>query len=244
MSSKPTLRLDWCSHQAAKYAVEHWHYSRRMPKGKLAKVGAWENARFIGVVIFGLGSTPMMGRAEGLPPFQTCELVRVALAPHETPVSRIVSIALKMLRTAMSGLRLVISFADTAQGHVGAIYQAMGWIYVGGKEESNGAYRVNSEIVHPRSLHHKYGKGGQSIPWLRANVDPNAERIRTPVKHKYLYPLDAAMRDQITPLAKPYPKRPRAGSVDSDTPAIHAGEDGAVPIPALHDDTTHAKAAD
>jgi hypothetical protein len=27
MSSKPVLKLDWCSHAAAKYAVEHWHYS-------------------------------------------------------------------------------------------------------------------------------------------------------------------------------------------------------------------------
>ena len=28
--SKPTLKLDWCSHEAAKYAVEHWHYSKRI----------------------------------------------------------------------------------------------------------------------------------------------------------------------------------------------------------------------
>ena len=33
------LRLDWCSHDAAKYAVEHYHYSRSMPAGKTVKVG-------------------------------------------------------------------------------------------------------------------------------------------------------------------------------------------------------------
>ncbi len=33
------LRVDWCSHKAAKYAVTHWHYSRTMPSGKLAKIG-------------------------------------------------------------------------------------------------------------------------------------------------------------------------------------------------------------
>lgn len=27
-SPKPELRLDWCSYQAAKYAVEYWHYSQ------------------------------------------------------------------------------------------------------------------------------------------------------------------------------------------------------------------------
>ena len=41
------LHLDWCSHKAAKYAVEHWHYSKRMPKSKLVKIGVWENNVFV-----------------------------------------------------------------------------------------------------------------------------------------------------------------------------------------------------
>ena len=48
MSDKVDLRLDWCSYEAAKYAVEHWHYSKRMPKSKLAKIGVWEDGEFIG----------------------------------------------------------------------------------------------------------------------------------------------------------------------------------------------------
>ena len=39
-----TLRLDFCSHDAAKHAVMRWHYSRQMPKAKLVKVGVWEDA--------------------------------------------------------------------------------------------------------------------------------------------------------------------------------------------------------
>ena len=68
----------------------------------------------------------------------------------------------------------------------------------------------HGRIEHPRSLHHRYGVGGQSIPWLRAHVDPNAERVETARKHKYLYPLDDDMRRQIEPLRKPYPKREHA----------------------------------
>ena len=34
--SKVDLRLDWVGHDAAKFAVEHWHYSHAMPKSKLA----------------------------------------------------------------------------------------------------------------------------------------------------------------------------------------------------------------
>ena len=54
MSSRPELKLDWCTHAAAKYAVEKWHYSKRLPSTftKLNKVGAWENGTFIGAVVF------------------------------------------------------------------------------------------------------------------------------------------------------------------------------------------------
>ena len=45
--SKPVLKLDWCSHEAATFAVMHWHYSKAMPKSKLAKVGVWEDGKFI-----------------------------------------------------------------------------------------------------------------------------------------------------------------------------------------------------
>lgn len=235
MSSKPTLRLDWCSHAAAKYAVEHWHYSRRMPKSKLAKVGVWEDGAFVGAIVFGYGATPEIGKPYGLQQTQVCELVRVALTNHQAPVSRMLAIAVKLIKRDMPGVRLIVSFADTSQNHHGGIYQASGWIHTGSEEYH--AYRVSGCVVHPRTLYDRFGVGGQSIPWLRANVDPLAERIRNGIKHKYVMPLDDAMREQIAPIAKPYPKRPRAGSVDSDTLGVHPGEGGAVPTSALQSAT-------
>jgi len=52
-------------------------------------------------------------------------------------------------------------------------------------------------------------------------------------KHTYLYPLDDAMRKQILPLSKPYPKR--AGSIENDAPASQRDEGGVIPTPALHE---------
>jgi hypothetical protein len=224
-----TLKLDWCSHAAAKYAVEHWHYSRRMPKSKLAKIGVWEAGRFVGAVIFGVGATPEIGKPYRLRQTEVCELVRVALAQHQAAVSRILSVATRMLARSMPGLRLIVSFADTSQGHHGGIYQAAGWIYVGSEEYH--AYRVRGEVVHPRTLYDRYGVGGQSIPWLHTHIDPHAERIANGVKHKYVLSLDDAMRAQIEPLRKPYPKR--AGSTVASAPPVQGGEGGAEPTPAL-----------
>jgi hypothetical protein len=212
-TNKAVLRVDWATAEAARFACLRWHYSRCVPVFKCVRVGVWEDGRFIGVVMFGQGASPELGSPYGLTGTEVCELTRVALTTHKTPVSRIMAIALKFLKRSCPGLRLVVSFADSAQGHHGGIYQATNWIYVGGAETH--AYRVNGEQVHPKTLHSRYGKGGQSIPWLRANVDPAAERIIAGFKHRYLMPLDDAMRAQIAPMAKQYPKRPKQAMADT-----------------------------
>ena len=118
-TSKPTLKIDWCSHEAAKHAVVNWHYSGSLPVGKSVKVGAWEDGKFIGVVIFAYGANNNIGKPYGLQQVECCELVRVALANHKTAVSKIVAIALRFLKKHSPGVRLVVSYADTAQGHHG-----------------------------------------------------------------------------------------------------------------------------
>lgn len=60
------LVLDWIDYKAARLAVESWHYSRRMPAGKLAKIGVWEDGRFIGAIIFGMGASCHLLRKYGL----------------------------------------------------------------------------------------------------------------------------------------------------------------------------------
>jgi hypothetical protein len=216
---KPVLKIDWATHEAAKYAVENWHYSRRLPVFGITKIGTWEDGVFIGVVIFSRGATPEIGSPYGLQQTEICELTRVALKKHATPVSKIIAVAIRFLKKRNPKLKAIISFADAAQGHHGGIYQAGGWIYAGVSETH--AYRVLGKIEHPKSLHSRYGKGGQSISWLKKNIDPNAERIIAGNKHRYLMPLDNEMREKILPLAKPYPKR--AQSIENDAPGIPAG---------------------
>jgi hypothetical protein len=52
------LVVNWATYEAAKYACLNWHYSGTVPVGKLVKVGAWEDGKFIGVVIFSCGVRP------------------------------------------------------------------------------------------------------------------------------------------------------------------------------------------
>ena len=150
-----SLRLDFCGHDAAKHAVLRWHYSRAMPASKLVRIGVWEDGRFRGVILYGVGANRHLARPFGLESTEACELVRVALAPgRRHPTSKCVAFSLKMLRRQSPGLRLVVSYSDTKEGHLGVIYQATNWLYLGSSTQPY--FRIRGKIEHPRSL--SYGQ--------------------------------------------------------------------------------------
>jgi hypothetical protein len=229
---KSILRVDWATHEAAKYAVLNWHYSKCLPAGKLVKVGAWENDKFIGAVLFARGATPNLGKPYGLNQDACCELVRVALTRHIAPVSRIVALSIKFLKKSNPRLRLVVSFADQSQGHHGGIYQAGNWIYTGSGQPAT-FYKIKGKMTHPRTI----GSAGyvQNLSGAR-QIDPRATAVLMPGKHRYLMPFDTEMRSKILPLARPYPKRARSDT--KDTPGFHPGEGGSTPTLALHSQAT------
>tara|TARA_Y100000310_G_C20525476_1_gene735796 strand:+ start:306 stop:998 length:693 start_codon:yes stop_codon:yes gene_type:complete len=225
--NKNKLNIDFCSHQAAKFAVERWHYSSALPAGKSVKVGVWENGKFVGVCMFGMGAGNCTdGRQYGLKRFaEVAELTRLALYKHETPCTKIVARSIKLLKKQSPKIRLIISFSDRmGQSHVGTIYQAGNWIYTG-DFTGDGGYIVHGKWMHNKSVHQRGWK--QTLEWLQTNIDPHAKRGATR-KHRYLMPLDEEIKQRILPLSKPYPKRTKSGD-DGD----HPYSDGATPIRTL-----------
>ena len=98
MQTKPTILVAPCSYQAAKHAILNWHYSKRMPFGKINRFGAWENNQFIGAITYGYSASPMVCKSFNLKQNQMCELTRVALTDHITPVSKIIAITIRLLK--------------------------------------------------------------------------------------------------------------------------------------------------
>jgi hypothetical protein len=203
-----------------------------MPVSKLAKIGVWENGKFIGAVIFGDGANSGLVKPYGLKQVQGCELVRVALTKHDAPVTKIVAIALKMIKRAMPGLRLVVSFADPEHGHNGAIYQAGNWIFAG-ETGSSDEYLINGKRWHGRGF--RSSKPAHlKTKEAAALLDPNYQIVKGSSKYRYLYPLDEDMRKQIEPLRMPYPKR-GTGEIDSAAQS-NAQTGGASPTVPLNSD--------
>ena len=232
MSSRPKLKIDWASAEAARYACEKWHYSRTVPVGKLVRVGVWEDGRFIGVVLFSCGSAGVgvIGKSVGASAIETSELARVAMTRHATPVSRIVSIAMKFLKKQSPKLRLIVSYADPEQGHIGSIYQAGNWVYTGRSSPDKAYIDEDGKRWHSRSV----SASGWKTRLGRKTKAPTPEGMDVVAlvpKYRYLMPLDAEMRRSIERLRKSYPKR--AGSAGSGTSPDQGGRGGATPTPAL-----------
>jgi hypothetical protein len=232
-----------CDAKAATYAVEHWHYSQRMPVGRLVHFGAWEDKDFIGCVIFGRGANNSIGDFLGLGPDQCCELVRVATRKHECNTGKIVSISLRLLKKTNPNIVAVVSYADPEHGHCGILYQATNWIYIG-KSSKTTQYFHNGRWVHNREI--TSGGFGRSGSYTKEQIQKMPKR-ESLAKLKYVYPLDISIRPTLERLAKPYPKKlddagarmykgQRVGGADSGTPSHHEGGGGANPTPTLLSD--------
>lgn len=200
LSQKVNLKVDWCSYEAAKYAVMKWHYSKTMPKSKMVKIGVWEYNRFIGCILFGVGAASLLVNPYGLQKTEGCELTRIALNEHKTEVTKMLSISLKKLKNQSPKLRLIVSFADPDQGHLGKIYQASNWIYSGVTEDCFYFKDRKGKIWHPKNVSENLSLSGKRIR------PSQCRKVYKKGKYRYLYPLDRKMREQIELLRQPYPK--------------------------------------
>ena len=171
------LNVDFCNYEAAKYACLNWHYSKSMPAGKIVKIGVWENNEYIGCILFSRGANNNIGKPYGLTQLEICELTRVALNNHSTPTTQIIARAIKLFKNYNTGIKLIVSYADMEQNHIGIIYQAGNWIYEGYTESKKTCPPVElfGKMIHSRTINNRYGTA--NIDWLRNNVDKNARRM-------------------------------------------------------------------
>lgn len=199
-----------------------------MPVGKIVKIGAWEEGKFIGVLLYSYGANNNAAKSFGLTQYECCELTRIALTRHKSPVSRLIKISLLMLKQKCPGLRLVFSYSDKSnQNHHGGIYQAANWKFLGARSTSDkGAYYIiHGKKMHGRSARAKYGHESKfPVGWRHS-----------PSETKYLYVKVVDPDYKLQMPEQKYPKR--AVSKENVVPGVQLGEGGANPTTALHNFT-------
>lgn len=101
--------------------------------------------------------------------------------------SRFIGWALRWLKKN-TDKHAVISFADPRFGHVGTIYKASNWEYLG-HEKGHGTRRivVDGEWLHSKTAYDRWGMSGAN---LIARLAPRTvEIVVCPPKHVYRYAL-------------------------------------------------------
>lgn len=200
------MRLEIASHKAIKYACLKFHYAKSVPVNVLGFNVFNEKKEWCGCILYGSGANNNLPKPYGLVSGQVVELVRMALNGKQESTSKAMAISLKLLPKLLPLCKLVVSYADIDQNHIGTIYQATNWFFTG---ETNIGMRtgfiINGKKTHNKTVH---SKGiVQSLDEVRKHLDPNAEPYITKGKRKYIYPLTKDLRPLCKSLSKPYPKK-------------------------------------
>lgn len=206
------IRIEKASNEAIKYACKYFHYAGHHPTGNMIGYSVFENDEWCGVVIFGSGATPNIGKPYGLKQGEIMELTRMALNGKQTTTSQVMMACVKQLKKDAPLCKLLVSYADIDQNHLGIIYQATNWIYTGETTKNKvSAYIINGRKIHNRNImgyrqRIPHPKDMSVIDFVRKYLDPNGKEFITKGKQKYLMPLDKKLRKSLMQLSKPYPK--------------------------------------
>ena len=204
------MKLEIASSKAIKYACMKFHYAKAVPNVQLAFAVFNSKNEWCGVICYGVGATNNIASPYKLKQGEVIELLRMALNGKQESTTKALSISLKLLKKYAPNVKIVVSYADSEQGHFGTIYQATNWIYTGYSTDTN--LIVNGERKHRRTLGSKFGTcSSEKIRALGYDV----EVLKTKPKWKYIYPIKKDVLTMCKSLSKPYPKK-LSGVVESN----------------------------
>lgn len=186
------MRVERITSSEAKPWIMRKHYAHRMPC-IIHAFGLFDGSRCHGVCTYSRGASPHLCRGVCGDEYSDLvyELNRLCV-DHEDKNAR--SFLIAKTFKLMPKPAILISYADTSQGHVGYIYQATNWIYTGLSAIRKDAVKDGEEHLHSK------GKWGEGFKY-----------IERPRKHRYVMflgskterkELKAALRYK----AQPYPK--------------------------------------
>ncbi len=199
-----SLRLGPVSNTVAGNLIKENHYLHSYPASTRIALGVFLDNCLEGVVSLGVGPTMAYRVMKGAGRDDCLALTRFWLSGSlpSNGASRVLGILARTLKQNTS-LKFLVTYADPLYGHVGTIYQAAGWIYIG-QSASVPVYEVAGKKFHARSFAHTFGS--HSLSYFREKgID--IKIIPQQPKFRYLKILDANLTNHLTVPVLPYPKK-------------------------------------
>ena len=180
------------------------HYAKRLPMIMYA-YGLYKDNILVGIVTYGLPGSPMVARGicGSEHEKKVLELNRLCLLNNEKNESSfLVANSMKLLPKPS----IVISYADTGQGHVGYVYQACNFIYLGLSVK-----RTNWNIKGQEHKHNRHLAQGMTLDTLKNKHGDDFYYSERSQKHRYIFICgNKKQKKYLSSLLKyniePYPK--------------------------------------
>lgn len=218
----------------AKDMIIKYHYSHAWTMCRYALGVFYENddkdvlgnsEQLIGVMVYGypVGRSAITSVIDGLEKDQCLELTRLFI--HDGYGSNIESYAMgqsfKWIRENAPNIKMLLSYADPEQMHLGGIYQATNWLYQDCRDiQIMPNYSVSLENphkwIHSRTVFSKWGS--HNLEHLKTAIGKDGYkefwRKRESPKHRYIQVLgqNKSEKRKLTKRLKhktsPYPKNP------------------------------------
>ena len=156
-----------------------------MPTGENHSFGLFDGTNSLyAVIVLGTGVNPYQASfLKCLAPIEIKRLARSEPARTEWPMSKFISVTLRLLRKEMD-FDAVVAFADPEHGHEGTVYKAAGFKHEG---MSNAEFHTIDEAgnMRHRRFAFRYARRNKiSIEEARRQL--NLERKQTAPKHRWV----------------------------------------------------------
>ena len=229
--------------------IKALHYSGKVARTSTVHFGVFLDGKCGGALQFGgsINKRGMLGLVKGTQWNEFIELNRMALADWlpRNGESRVIAVAMRLLKKHYPHLQWVVSFADGCQCGDGTIYRASGFVLTAIRDNTTMWRMADGEVLADQVFGCKYGNGmstgdnpltryGKRGPESRGEFMQRVGATKLPgFQLRYIYFLDPTARERLTvPIipfseiakrgASMYRGKPSVGSIDSDATANQA----------------------
>lgn len=173
---------------AAVATIKERHYTRSVPSGK-SFYFAYEDA----LVVFSLPANKNISTFLVGAPNVVWELSRLwAPDGHRANLlTQAIAASIRSLRTLVPAVTALVSYADPNAGHLGGVYRAASWQYLGKSEETR-MYKSGDRVLPRRAFH----SGSKSM--TKAQIEAAGfKQLKLPGKNRFAKGLTAKARKRI-----------------------------------------------
>jgi hypothetical protein len=184
------------------------HYAKRIPPISYA-FGAYQGTQLIGVVTYGtpVSSALRIGVCGELWMDNVIELNRLCCDNKKNVASTLVGRSLQMLPKPS----VVVSYADTEQGHIGYVYQATNFVYTGLSAKRTDWKLKGMEHLHGATVADMSRGQENRAQWMRDKFGDDFYLQDRSRKHRYVFFVGSKgqkkqMQSSLMYDVEPYPK--------------------------------------